>query len=41
MTISLLLIDIDECAAGNVRCAHGCTNTDGSFQCTCRGGYRL
>ena len=33
--------DIDECATGNGGCDHICTNTVGSFYCTCRPGYTL
>ena len=34
--------DINECAIGTDACdAHAvCTNTIGSFTCTCRSGYR-
>lgn len=36
------LADIDECAAHPALCAHGtCTNTFGSFVCTCGDGWRL
>ena len=33
--------DIDECATDNGGCAHICTDTDGSFECSCRAGYAL
>ena len=36
------VLDIDECLTGAYNCdsAHGlCDNTDGSFTCTCEGGY--
>ena len=39
--ISLLRIDIDECVAGTHRCEHNCTNTVGSYTCSCRDGYSL
>ena len=34
-------LDIDECANGTDNCQHACFNTDGSFLCTCFGGYTL
>lgn len=33
--------DVDECATGLARCAHGCLNTQGSFKCVCHAGYEL
>jgi len=33
--------DVDECATNNGGCAHNCTNTDGSFVCSCRTGFTL
>ena len=33
--------DIDECATDNGGCGHYCTNTPGSYQCSCRDGYTL
>jgi len=38
---SLLLSDIDECAAGTSGCAQVCINTVGSYICGCNPGYRL
>jgi hypothetical protein len=37
----LYVTDIDECNELNVTCADGavCVNTQGSYQCTCKGGY--
>ena len=36
------LADIDECAQHAALCAHGtCTNTFGSFVCTCGAGWAL
>ncbi|XP_052804697.1 fibulin-5-like [Mya arenaria] len=33
--------DINECSSGTATCHHTCTNTNGSFTCSCRGGYSL
>lgn len=33
--------DIDECAEDIDRCAQNCTDTDGSYVCSCGIGYRL
>ena len=33
--------DIDECATNNGGCEVTCTNTDGSFECSCDTGYIL
>ena len=34
-------IDIDECIEDIDDCAQICTDTDGSYTCSCRPGYRL
>ncbi|XP_060578338.1 fibrillin-1-like [Ruditapes philippinarum] len=34
-------IDQDECKVNNGGCSQHCSNTDGSFQCSCDDGYRL
>ncbi|CAG2207561.1 unnamed protein product [Mytilus edulis] len=34
-------VDIDECSDGMFKCEHECSNTNGSFVCSCRGGYLL
>ena len=34
-------IDIDECFSGIDLCAHNCTNSIGSYLCSCDTGYRL
>ena len=36
-----MLSDINECNRSNGGCGHNCTNTEGSFECTCRDGYLL
>ena len=33
--------DKDECALANGGCQHNCTNTDGSYKCSCYSGYKL
>ena len=33
--------DIDECIEGSDGCDHNCTNTDGSYYCTCIDGYKM
>ena len=39
--ILLLFLDINECEDDNGGCSHNCTNTDGSFECSCNDGYEL
>ena len=34
-------LDIDECEQGSAGCDHNCTNTPGSYFCTCMNGYAL
>lgn len=34
-------LDVDECSEGSDNCAQNCTDTDGSYDCSCRSGYRL
>ena len=36
-----IYIDIDECAQGLAGCDYNCTNTNGSYYCTCLDGYAL
>ncbi|XP_016956087.1 uncharacterized protein LOC108028666 isoform X2 [Drosophila biarmipes] len=33
--------DIDECLKNNGGCSHRCTNSEGSFKCSCPPGYEL
>ena len=33
--------DINECSLNTDGCAHICSNTIGSYTCSCRAGYRL
>ena len=33
--------DIDECVVNQGGCAHNCTNKAGSFECSCRDGWKL
>lgn len=37
--VCLIIIDINECASSP--CEYSCTNTDGSFECSCDDGYAL
>ena len=37
----IIYSDIDECVEGTDGCDHNCTNTDGSYYCTCMDGYKL
>ena len=38
---SLCATDIDECAADTDGCDQVCTNTPGSFECSCNSGFSL
>ena len=40
-TAKPLLSDEDECSKGIARCDTHCTNTPGSYTCSCDQGYRL
>ncbi len=33
--------DVDECTEGMDKCDHNCHNTNGSYTCSCNGGYTL
>ena len=35
------MTDVSDCATNNGGCAHMCTNTEGSFVCSCRTGFTL
>jgi fibulin 1/2 len=35
------MTDENECQTSNGGCEQTCTNTDGSFQCSCDTGYEL
>ena len=35
------IADRDECSDGSSGCEQLCSNTDGSFNCSCRDGYSL
>ncbi len=35
------LVDIDECSTNNGGCNQVCTDTDGSFMCSCNSGFML
>ena len=36
-----LYIDVNECSDSNGGCQHNCTNTIGSYYCSCAAGYSL
>jgi len=39
---SIKFVDVNECEDGNNGgCTHNCTNTRGSYQCSCRLGYEF
>ena len=40
-TLNHPLTDVNECATNNGGCDHYCTNTIGSFVCSCYPGYTL
>ena len=40
-TCMLFSIDFDECGVNNGGCEQICTNTIGSFNCTCNAGFEL
>ena len=40
-TVICCFIDIDECATNNGGCSQACTNTIGSFYCSCRPGFEF
>ena len=35
------IVDINECRSHNGGCNHHCTNSHGSFRCSCNNGYSL
>ena len=36
-----IFVDFNECAVDNGGCEQKCTNTDGSYDCSCNEGYSL
>ena len=41
LIFSIHITDIGECTEGTHRCAQMCTNTVGSYTCSCRTGLQL
>ena len=41
LLVDLHYTDVNECLFGNGGCEQLCTNTIGSFFCTCQSGYSL
>ena len=39
--LTFMCIDIDECRSNTDGCSQVCTNTEGSYICSCNSGYRL
>lgn len=39
--VIIIITDINECLTNNGSCSHTCTNTPGSYYCTCPTGYVL
>ena len=39
--VKSLSLDINECTADTDNCQQMCSNTQGSFSCSCRSGYTL
>ena len=39
--IWVIPLDINECGDNTDNCTQVCTNTDGSFTCSCNSGYTL
>ena len=37
----MIYVDVNECSTGNGGCDHSCTNTNGSYICSCDDGYAL
>ena len=37
----MYFVDKDECQTNNGGCEHTCTNTAGSFTCSCNDGFKL
>ena len=37
----MFLSDVDECKDENGGCGHNCSNTVGSYRCSCLSGYTL
>lgn len=40
-SVFFCLLDIDECTIENGGCENFCTNSEGSYECSCHSGYAL
>jgi len=41
IAMNMLFVDTDECKTNNGGCNQTCSNTIGSYQCSCSDGYTL
>ena len=41
ITVSVFIVDINECLNNNGSCSDECVNTEGSYHCKCFTGYTL
>ena len=41
MLVISLISDVNECLSNNGNCSHDCDNSDGTYRCSCPGGFTL